>query len=195
MTIAEIIALTPEPEVKTPRAATETPLFSPLVCSKNAKPHVKYPCDAFNFLLEKKVSLGIQDVIMFTNLRVDGAIALADGRRLAVEIKYRMNWKKALEAEFEFRQHLRMTEAKVSGGIVLFEQFQGSQWEKQAQSRFLENGWNEWYRSFSNIDGHPFHLIRFHRERDIMVTGTLEKGLEYYHLALLNAQAKPLLSQ
>jgi len=53
---------------------------------------------SFNFLLANKVSLGIKAVLKFTALLLDGAVELVDGRRLAVEIKYRMNWEKACVA-------------------------------------------------------------------------------------------------
>jgi hypothetical protein len=70
--------------------------------------------------LEKLHALGIQTALKFTNLKVDGAIVLVDGRRLAVEIKYRMNWTKACKAESEFRRFLQISEATthpVSGAV------------------------------------------------------------------------------
>jgi hypothetical protein len=133
----------------------------------------------FNFLLQKKADLGSQAVYKFANLRVDGGILLGDGRRLAVEAKLRMNWKKALEAESELRWFLRSSEAKthpVQGAIVFLEEFQGAGWDKRPRCRFLENGWNHWYANYSNIDGYRADLFRLRQ-------GTLE----HYGLALANS--------
>ena len=67
-----------------------------------------------------------------------------------------MNWQKAMEATFEFKQFLQTEEAKtnpVHGAIVFFEKFDGSGWQRTPQCRVLQDGWNEWYRYFSKIDG------------------------------------------
>jgi hypothetical protein len=92
----------------------------------------------------------------------------------------RMNWKKALEAESEFRRFLRSSEAKahpVNGAVVFFEEFQGAGWDKRPKCRLLENGWNHWYANYSNIDGYRADLFRLRQ-------GTFE----YYDLALANSK-------
>jgi hypothetical protein len=117
----------------------------------------------FNFLLANQVTLGIKSVLKFTALLVDGAIELLDGKRLTVEIKYRMNWEKACQAEWQFRHFLKTVEAKdnpVNGGLVCFEEFSGD-WKRQVKRRLLENGWNHWYRSHSEVDGFRLGLLRF----------------------------------
>jgi X-X-X-Leu-X-X-Gly heptad repeat protein len=82
---------------------------------------------------------------------------------LAVEIKLRMNWSKALQAGAEFRRFLQSTEAKahpVRGAIVFFEAFEGAGWHKKAKSRLLENGWNHWYASHCDVEGYRADLFR-----------------------------------
>jgi hypothetical protein len=105
-------------------------------------------------------------IFQFANLRVDGAIVLVDGRRLAIEIKFRMNWQKALEAGYELRRFLLSDEAKmnpVSGAIVFFEEFQGSGWHGLPKCRLLENGWNEWYRAHRNFEDYRLDLLRIRK--------------------------------
>jgi hypothetical protein len=144
-TIAELISLTVSPEERDRRKPVVTPLAAPLCCPDSAKPPRKFECEVFNFLLEKREALGVETVFKFKNLFVDGAVLLSDGRRLAVEVKLRMNWTKALQAESEFKRFLLTPEAKanpVSGVVVFFEAFQGDGWHRKAKSRLLENGWN-----------------------------------------------------
>jgi hypothetical protein len=178
-TIADLISLDIEPEVRKRREPVVTTVSAALRCPEGAKLPRKFECDVFNFLVEKKEALGIETVFKFKNLSVDGAVQLVDGRRLAVEAKLRMNWTKALQAAAEFRQFLLTPVAKanlVSGAIVFFESFKGAGWERKAKSRFLENGWNHWYAYYFNIEGHRADLFR------------LSQGvIEYYGLALANS--------
>jgi hypothetical protein len=162
-TIADLISLDIKPEVRKRRKPVVTPLTASLLCPEGAKLPRKFECDVFNFLLERKDALGVGTVFKFKNLFVDGAVQLVDGRRLAVEVKLRMNWSKALQAESEFRRFLQTPEAKthpVHGAIVFFESFKGAGWDRIAKSRLLENGWNQWYTYYSNIDGHRADLFR-----------------------------------
>jgi hypothetical protein len=163
-TIADLIGLDIAPEEKKRRKERASELTSPADCS-GVKPSDKYECEVFNFLLDKKDTLGIQSVIRFKNLRVDGAIVLANGRRMVVEAKFRMNWKKALEASYEFKRFLLSEQARtnpVNGAVVFFEKFEGSGWDRTPKCRLLENGWNEWYRSFHRVEGYPLDLLRLH---------------------------------
>src|SRR5262249_37277619 len=177
-TIADLISLVITPEVRKRREPVVTALAAALRCPEGAKPPRKFECEVFNFLLERKDALGIETVFKFTNLCVDGAVLLTDGRRLAVEIKLRMNWTKALQAESELRRFLQTTEAKthpIAGAIVFFEQFQGAGWERKPRSRLLQNGWNRWYELYCNVEGYRVDL--FHLQQ-----GTLE----HYSEALTN---------
>lgn len=178
-TIAELIGLEISPEEQGRREPVVTPITAALSCPEDAKLPRKYECEVFNFLLDNKHSLGIEAVFSFKNLLVDGAIVLIDGRRLVVEIKLRMNWTKALQAESEFRQFLLTSEAKarpVHGAIVFFEDFQGDGWHRRAKSRFLKNGWNHWYANYSNIDGYRMDLFRLR-----------QGAFEHYSMALANS--------
>jgi hypothetical protein len=175
-TIAELIKLPITPEEHDRHKEIVNVVSSALICPGAAKPPRRYECHVLNFLLEHKEVLGIQTVFRFENLFVDGALLLADGTRLAVEIKMRMNWTKACQAGWQFQQFLRKTdEAKthpVSGAIVFFEEFQGDGWNRQAKCRVLQNGWNAWYTSHADVEGYRVDLFR--------VSGTT---FEYYALA------------
>src|SRR5579885_2804322 len=102
-TIAELLdqEFTPETFVRRPPCVTT--LTTPMSLAAGAKRFSEYEAEVFNFLLENKKCLGIKAVLTFKNLLVDGAIVLANDKRLAIEIKLRMNWEKACQAEWEFR--------------------------------------------------------------------------------------------
>jgi hypothetical protein len=81
-----------------------------------------------------------------------------------VEIKYRMNWLKAGQAEWEFRRFIKRINRRpfpVDGGIVFFEQFSGD-WKRRAGRRFFENGWSHWYRGHAEVEGLRVDLLRLH---------------------------------
>lgn len=164
-TIAELIARQITPEEKgahDPRIDTLTGPITP----RSAKPHDRYEADVFNCLWANRKQLGIAFVRKFTARLVDGCVELTDATRLAVEVKYRMNWKKALEAENEFRRFLKHcpNEAKgVSGGLVFFEEFSGD-WTRKAVCRNFENGWSHWYRDHSVIEDRRLDLLRLVRK-------------------------------
>src|SRR5262245_50285970 len=105
-TIAELICLSVKPEERKRHKPVVTRLVTPLCLPDSAKLPRKFECEVFNFLLANKDALGVESVFRFKNLFVDGAISLTDNRRLAVEVKLRMNWSKALQAESEFRRFL-----------------------------------------------------------------------------------------
>jgi hypothetical protein len=109
--------------------------------------------------------LGIKTVMKFTALVVDRVVELMGGKRLTVEIKFRMNWEKACQAEWQFRTLLKATDRKpfsVDGGLVFFEEFSGD-WNRQAGSRMMVNGWSHWYTGHSEIDGLRLDLLRLYR--------------------------------
>src|SRR5207245_866372 len=78
------------------------------------KAHGQYEANVFNFLLANKEPLGIKAVMKFTALLVDGAVELVDGKRLTVEVKFRMNWEKACQAEWQFRTFMKRPRGRVS---------------------------------------------------------------------------------
>jgi hypothetical protein len=125
-----------------------------------------YENEVFNFLLKHKARLGIQDVTRFKNRLVDGELVLSDGTRLPIEIKWRMNWMKACQAEWQIRHFLRTANDETPhhrrGGIVVFEEF-SADWARQIGSRALENGWSHWYLFHAYLDGVRVDLLRFRR--------------------------------
>ena len=116
----------------------------------------------FNFLLRNKDALGIQSVLRFKNLAVDGESILTNGRRLVIEAKYRMNWLKACQAEWEFRRFLTKPEAKdnpVDGALVFFEEFSGDWGRKSKKAKNLW-GWEAWYLfHWDSVDGKRMDLL------------------------------------
>jgi hypothetical protein len=161
--LANLINLPIKPEGRKRRNPVVKPLAGPIPCPANANLPRRYECEVFNFLWENREALGIDTVFGFRNLFVDGAVLLADGRRLAIEIKMRMNWSKALQAGAEFRRFLQTAEATarpVQGAIVFFETFKGAGWHRRAKGRLLENGWNHWYASHCDVEGHRADLFK-----------------------------------
>jgi hypothetical protein len=160
-TLFEMISRSITPEAKDDNSPRVTILSAPIQ-AKGDKPHVQYEAGVFNFLLANKEALAIKNVIKFTALLLDGAVELLDGKRLTAEVKFRMNWEKACQSEWQFRTFLKRTNLKpfsVDGGIVIFEEFSGD-WKRKAGCRLLENGWSHWYRGHSEVDGLRVDLLR-----------------------------------
>jgi hypothetical protein len=144
-------------------------------------PHA-FEIGVFNFLLEQRQPLGISAVWRCRNVRIDGLLDLEDGRRMALEIKYRMNWEKACQACAQFGWYRTYVEAKekpLSAGLVVFETFT-SDWARRKRHWLLENGWSFFYTDHREVEGLRVDLVRL---RD----GTLES----FETALAAARAKP----
>jgi hypothetical protein len=158
------LTITPEPkDCQKPRVVT---LTAPIQ-AKSKKPEVQYESDVFNFFLANKEELGIRAVMKFSALVVDGALELFDGRRLTVEVKFRMNWERACQAEWQFRTFMKEPDSRpfpVDGGIVVFEDFSGD-WNRKAACRHLENGWSHWYRGHAEVDGRRLDLLRLRADK------------------------------
>lgn len=160
--LSELIGRVITPEMKGRNQPTTLIMDAP-IRPNTEKPHGQYEADVFNYLLAEKKRLGIKAVMKFTARLVDGAVELFDGRRLTVEIKYRMNWEKACQAEWQFRSIVKRTDLRpfpVAGGIVVFEEFSGD-WNRQAASRLLANGWSHWYHGHADVEGCRVDLLRF----------------------------------
>jgi hypothetical protein len=126
-TFRELFGRDITPKTKDRRNPSAVPLSTP-IRPNTERPHDQYEADVFNFLLDNKGQLGVKTVMKFTALLVDGAVELIDGRRFIVDVKYRMNWEKACQAEWQFRHFMKRADAKpfsVDGGIVVFEEFSG----------------------------------------------------------------------
>jgi hypothetical protein len=159
--LSELLGRPITPEAKDSNKAKVRELTAPIPL-KEQKPHRQYEVDVFNFLLAHKEQLGIKTVMKFSALRVDGAVELIDGKRFAVEMKFRMNWLKACQAEWEFRRFLTKKDRMpfpVEGGIVFFEKFSGD-WGRKAEKRWLLNGWSNWYRGHSEVEGLRLDLLQ-----------------------------------
>ncbi len=96
------------------------------------------------------------------NIRIDGLLDLADGGRIGLEIKYRMNWEKACQAGHRFCWYRRHNESKarpIDAGIVVFEEFSGD-WARRKKSWLVENGWSFWYMDHQDVEGLRVDLVR-----------------------------------
>jgi hypothetical protein len=160
--LADLFSEQTPPEPIATRAPTSRVLES-LVDKRGSKTvPAQFEDDVFNFLLAHKEELGISELVRFTSSSVDGAIQLHDGRRLALEIKYRMNWQKACQAGWQISQFLRTAEARerpVRGGLVVFEEF-NEDWVRPAKKRLLEVGWSNWYTGHCEVEGVRVELVR-----------------------------------
>jgi hypothetical protein len=167
--LAELIdrAIAPEPGRVNRPAAHRIDVPLPVI-GQETPPH-GFQIAAFNFFLAHKQSLGIDAVWQCRNVRIDGLLDLTDGRRVALEIKYRMNWEKACQACAQFGWYRTRVEAKekpLSSGLVVFEAFNGD-WARRKPNWLLENGWNFFYVDYPEVEGLRVDLVRL-RE------GTLE---------------------
>jgi hypothetical protein len=92
-----------------------------------------------------------------------------------------MNWERACQAEWQFRQYLKRIApdpSRVSGAIVIFQEFSGD-WKKPTSSSQNEWGWETWYLHHHDVEGKPLHLVMF-----------ADAGLQGYPATV--GQTKPL---
>jgi hypothetical protein len=140
-------------------------LTGPILSAGTDRP-ATYEDDVFNFLLVNRNALGINSVARFKNLLLDGEIVLADHRRFVIEVKLRMNWLKACQAEWQFRQFLKRRRYEgttpLSGGIVFFESFT-SDWARPVHG--VIRGWKHWALQHSEIEGLRVHLIHYQDQK------------------------------
>jgi hypothetical protein len=126
-TLSELISRRYTPEVKVRNEPTIQTLSARIEATRPGADY-QYEAEVFNFFLDNKDALGIKNVLKFSALLVDGAVELVDGKRLTLEIKFCMNWHKACQAEWQFRNCLKRHHAvvgTVTGGLVLFSEFPG----------------------------------------------------------------------
>jgi hypothetical protein len=143
-------------------------------------PHA-FEIAVFNFLVAQEQPLGIEAVWQCRNVRIDGLLDLDDGQRVALEIKYRMNWEKACQACAQFgwyRTHIEAKEKPLSSGLVVFETFTGD-WARRKPNWLLESGWNFFYMDHHEVEGLRVDLVRFRGQT-----------LESFSTALAAARAK-----
>jgi hypothetical protein len=165
--------------VNTPKV---TALSDPMEMTGSAP--AAYQRSVFNALLRDRTMLGIRQVNTCSAVRIDGLVDLDDGRRLALEVKYRMNWPKACQACAQiawFKNYEPMVQYELSGGLVVFEEFSGD-WARRKAKWLLENGWNYWLTDHQFAEGLPVRLLRFRDGR-----------FESYEVALAAAEADVVL--
>jgi hypothetical protein len=167
--LADLISRDISPEPARANSPAARPIDAPILAAGTEKEPHAFEIAVFNFLLAQKQPLGISAVWRCRNVRIDGLIDLADGRRIALEIKYRMNWEKACQACAQFgwyRTHVEANEKQLSSGLVVFETFTGD-WARKKPKWLLENGWSFFYTDHREVEGLRVDLVRL---RD----GTLE---------------------
>ena len=153
--LADLISrkISPEPGRTNAPAVHRTDLPLP---KGTRHPPDAYEIAVFNFLLAQKQPLGISAVWRCIKVRIDGLLDLVDGRRIALESKYRMNWEKVCQACAQFGWYRTYVEAKdkpLSSGLVVFETFTGAWWARRKPSGLLENGWNFFYADHREVEG------------------------------------------
>ena len=82
----------------------------------------EYENEVFNFLLAKRSVLKIREIYQFKNCIIDGEIVTECDQVVPIEIKYRMNWLKACQAEWQLARFANSHnhDAVISNGIVFF---------------------------------------------------------------------------
>jgi hypothetical protein len=168
-TIAEIIGRNIVPPPYVLRDQMEFPVDAELPIRGRTARYSVYEIEVFNHLYTNKRALGIHSVTRFRNRLVDGPIVLSDGRRLVVELKLRMNWERACQAEWEFHHFLKRFDTKdrdnpIEGAIVFFEEFSGD-WAERRANRATLWGWEAWHLYHrDSMAGKPMDLVRLSGE-------------------------------
>lgn len=164
MRLADIINIPIPSSMIARRSGRLVELTSPPVSGRIAIPD-EFERTVLTFLVEHRQPLGVARLFRAENLLVDGGLILNDGRFLAIEIKYRMNWLKACQAGWQFGQFTRMQPAageyRPVGGVVFFEEFSGD-WARRVGE--TERGWANWYAGHVALPGDDtfrLDLIRF----------------------------------
>lgn len=159
--LATLIGREPSPEDARVNTPTVQAIDAPLAPKGNAA--TVFEIAVFNALLRERSILGIKQVSRCRNVRIDGLLELDGGQRLAVEVKYRMNWEKACQACAQviwFNNYPPTKQYRLDAAIVVFEEFTGD-WARRKSSWLLENGWNYWLTDHREADGVPVRLVRF----------------------------------
>src|SRR5687767_643976 len=109
--LADLISRDISPESARVNSPAAHPIDATILATGTEKEPHAFEIAVFNFLLAHKQPLGISAVWRCRNVRIDGLIDLADGLRIALEIKYRMNWEKACQACAQFGWYRTHVEA------------------------------------------------------------------------------------
>jgi hypothetical protein len=159
ITIREVLDMNARPEgLRRPPPKRKEVL--PADLKERSQPYYAYQDEVFAYLCENRKALGIESLYQFNNQAMDGELLLHDGTSVPIEIKFRMNWLKACQANWQFARFLGQSHKPVCKvGIVFFQEFSGD-WARTAKSRPIQNGWLRWYLEHHEIGGLQFHLVR-----------------------------------
>lgn len=163
MTIGDIINSNVTRPVKNARPAAICELTNVTDLPRSGSAPRRFERRLFQYLLEQKKPLGIAKVFRFKNALLDGGLALEDGRFVLVEVKYRMNWAKACQAQWQFQGFVQSPigrKYRSRHRIVFFEEFSGD-WARA--SRQYQRGWTNWYLDHCGAPQAElrFDLVRF----------------------------------
>jgi len=148
--------------------------------------HETEPADfefkTFKFLGKNHKEMGVKNAFRFQNVFIDGWIELENGDCYALEIKYRMDWMKACQAEWQFHQFFKLANdekmkndfhvlhkellsftdnTKIKGCIVIFNDF-SADWLRSVKDAEHISGWSTWYHEHhQNNPNWPIHLLKF----------------------------------
>jgi len=158
-------------EIIPEQMSTYKPQISEIRNKINSSPKTipsKFEKDVFNFLFQNKNELGIYKIYQLKNSSIDGLMTLDDGRSIAMEIKYRMGWEKACQANHQFEQFFRIAPEIVEKynpqiGVVFFNEF-SMDFKRRPKKYKNVYGWNYWYYYHNYLPGREdfkIHLIRF----------------------------------
>jgi hypothetical protein len=161
--LADLISREIAPEPGRANAPRSDLIDLPLAATGTETEPRGFEIAVFNFFLANNDALGIDAVWRCRNARIDGLLDLADGRRVALEIKYRMNWEKACQACAQFgwyRTRLEASAKPLASGLVVFESFTAD-WARKKASSLLEYGWSYFYADHQSVEGLRVDLVRF----------------------------------
>jgi hypothetical protein len=160
--LAKLIDREISPEPSRPRKATRIPIDAPIAATGAEKEPAAFERAALNFLAEHGEDLGISGLWRCKNTRIDALVELKDRRRLAVEVKFRMNWEKACQACAQigwFHVQAEPEGTPIDGGVVIFEDFTGD-WARRKARCLVEPGWSYFYTDHHCAEGVRVDLLR-----------------------------------
>jgi hypothetical protein len=161
---SEMVGAEINPELFGTHAPVTQAVEAEIPITGHETPPSAFEKQVFNVLVSEKTRLGIREVWRCKNALIDGLIDLDDGRRLGLEVKYRMNWLKACQSGWQLSKFLTTEFAKerpLSGAVIFFETFSGD-WARKAKTKVLQAGWNHWYIDHHKVEGLRVDLIRLH---------------------------------
>ncbi|GBE56338.1 hypothetical protein BMS3Bbin16_00542 [archaeon BMS3Bbin16] len=149
-----------------------------ILYEKKVSKDLLFERNVFNYLLNNKSRLGINELFKFKNVRIDGALKLRDSSELILlEIKYRLNWFKTCNARIEFQlfkknfyEKLTEDSNEIRSGLIIFEEFSGD-WKRKADCRRLQNGWSYFYEEENFLKSNDFktHIVQLKNNKLVTV--------------------------